>query len=315
MPLKSDVLSVLLNNRNKDISGQDLADQFGVSRNAVWKAINSLKHQGYEIISSTNKGYRLSPDCDILSSDEIKAYLDDKSLEIYTYDTLDSTNNEAKRLLIDNSKSNFVITAENQTSGRGRFGRDFYSKKEMGLYFSLVLSPDKDFNSIVGITSYAAVCVADAITELTKKSPQIKWVNDIFIDGKKVCGILTEAVSDFESGNVSNIVIGIGINIKACKLPEKLKSTVGFLNYNEPVKNRLSAVIINKLLEFSTQKNNYIDKYKQYSMILGKEISYIKNGCEFHGTAADIDSSGGLLVVNGNKSEILKSGEISIKMN
>lgn len=313
MPLKLDVLSVLLKNRNKDISGQYLAERFGVSRNAVWKAVNSLKEQGYDIISSTNKGYRLSSCCDILSTEEITACLDNKNIKIYIYDSIDSTNNEAKRLLIDNNSSKFIVAAENQTNGRGRFGREFYSPKGMGLYFSLVLSPGENFNSVSGITSYAAVCVADAISELTEKSPAIKWVNDIYIDGKKVCGILTEAVSDFESGNVSNIIIGIGINIKACKLPEELKNTVGFLDYDKPIKNKLAALIINKLLKFSEKSNNYIEKYKKYSLILGKEITYIKNGCEYQGTALKINQDGSLLVTNGDNSEILKSGEVSIK--
>lgn len=316
MPLKSDVLSVLLKNRNKDISGQDLAELFGVSRNAVWKAINSLKEQGYEIISSTNKGYRLSPDSDVLSDEEISAYLEDKNIKIYTYDSLDSTNNEAKRLLVssENENSVMLIASENQTNGRGRFGRNFYSQKGMGVYFSLVLSPHSDFESISKVTTYAAVCVADAVLELSGTQVQIKWVNDIYSDGKKICGILTEAVSDFESGSISNIIIGIGLNIKETPLPPELKDTVGFLNFDGAIKNQLIGSIVNKLLLFEQNKGSYIDRYRKYSMVIGKEIKFTKSNREFFGTALDIDEQGGLKVECGGKTEILKSGEISLKL-
>lgn len=316
MPLKSDVLSVLLNNRDKDISGQALAEQFGVSRNAVWKAVNAIKEQGYDIISSTNKGYRLSPDCDILSVERIKSLLNNTDADIYISDCVDSTNNEAKRILMDKKNVNpvFIVAANEQTNGRGRFGRDFYSPKNHGLYFSIVLSPDAELNSVAGVTTYAAVCVADAISELTNQNPEIKWVNDIFIEGKKVCGILTEAVSDFESGNVSNIIIGIGINLKKFDLPTQLKNIIGFLNYDKPLKNELISSIFNKLLDFQEVKNSYIQKYKQYSLVLGKDIIYIRNGHKYFGEAVDIDRNGGLIVKTDGKYETLKSGEISLKL-
>ena len=166
--------------------------------------------------------------------------------------------------------------------------------------------------SAVGITSYAAVCVVEAIKELTGTDTKIKWVNDIYLDGKKLCGILTEAVSDFETGTVSNIIIGIGINLKTATLPDSLKDKVGFLEYDLPIKNELISLIVKKLLKYDEERNSFIERYKKYSLVLGKDIKYTKNNTDFYGTALDIDKDGGLNVKSGNSMTVLKSGEISL---
>ena len=226
MSVKNDIRSELEAHRGEDISGQYLAEKLGVSRNAVWKAINSLKNDGYKITSSTNKGYCLSESCDILSQSTIER-LCGENTDIKIFESLDSTNNEAKRETANGKTDKpLLIISEEQTLGRGRNGRNFYSPKGTGLYFSLVTSPKSDLTSAVGITSYAAVCVVEAIKELTGTDTKIKWVNDIYLDGKKLCGILTEAVSDFETGTVSNIIIGIGINLKTATLPDSLITKV-----------------------------------------------------------------------------------------
>ena len=296
MSVKNDIRSELEAHRGEDISGQYLAEKLGVSRNAVWKAINSLKNDGYKITSSTNKGYCLSESCDIK-----------------IFESLDSTNNEAKRETANGKTDKpLLIISEEQTLGRGRNGRNFYSPKGTGLYFSLVTSPKSDLTSAVGITSYAAVCVVEAIKELTGTDTKIKWVNDIYLDGKKLCGILTEAVSDFETGTVSNIIIGIGINLKTATLPDSLKDKVGFLEYDLPIKNELISLIVKKLLKYDEERNSFIERYKKYSLVLGKDIKYTKNNTEFYGTALDIDKDGGLIVKSGNSTTVLKSGEISL---
>lgn len=312
MSVKNDIRSELEAHRGEDISGQYLAEKLGVSRNAVWKAINSLKNDGYKITSSTNKGYCLSESCDILSQSTIER-LCGENTDIKIFESLDSTNNEAKRETANGKTDKpLLIISEEQTLGRGRNGRNFYSPKGTGLYFSLVTSPKSDLTSAVGITSYAAVCVVEAIKELTGTDTKIKWVNDIYLDGKKLCGILTEAVSDFETGTVSNIIIGIGINLKTATMPDSLKDKVGFLEYDLPIKNELISLIVKKLLKYDEERNSFIERYKKYSLVLGKDIKYTKNNTEFYGTALDIDKDGGLIVKIENSMTVLKSGEISL---
>lgn len=315
MSLKNSILIELENSRDADISGQVLAEEFGVSRNAVWKAISALKAEGYEIYSSTNKGYRLSPDCDRLSGNQIKELLGDADMPVYVFDALDSTNNEAKRRLAQNHAERFLVAAEEQTQGRGRRGREFFSPKNTGLYMTLVTTPKIQFEDALGITSYAALCVVNAIKKLTGKDAQIKWVNDVFLDGKKICGILTEAVSDFESGTVGAVLIGIGINLRQNDVPDDLKDIVGFLDCGGIIKNQLAAQIVNGLLQYEAGNMDYIEEYKKRSLVLGRDIAYYKNNVRFTGRAVDIDESGGLVVsLPEGSTETLKSGEISIQI-
>lgn len=309
MSLKENILAVL-KNTDKAVSGQALAEQFGVSRNAVWKSINALKTDGYTIYAATNKGYCLSPDSDVLSEKEIRASLSDKTLPIFIASSLDSTNSEAKRLLNTEKHPAFLVLCNEQTSGKGRQGKSFYSPVNTGLYMTLVTTPRTGFEDTAGITCYAAVCVVNAIHKLTGKTTQIKWVNDIYADGKKVCGILTEAVSDFESGTVSNLIIGIGINLKPCVFPEEVGKIAGCLNTDGALKNRLAAEIANNLLQYNSKKETYIETYKQHSMVLGKAIRFVFNNEPMQGIAVDIDKNGYLTVDCGGEKRILKSGSI-----
>lgn len=314
MSLKDEILTELENSRDTDISGQMLAEKFGLSRNAVWKAIQALKKEGYMINSTTNKGYRLSPACDKLSAGKIRFSLEEGMLPVYIFETLDSSNNEAKRILAQNGAERFLIAAEEQTGGRGRRGRQFYSPKNTGLYMTLVVAPKIQLENALGITAYAAVCVTRAIKKLTGKETQIKWVNDIYLSGRKICGILTEAVSDFESGTVGTVLVGIGINLTPCTVPDELKGIVGFLEGGDAIKNQLAAEITNELLRYGAGNRGFIDEYKRHSMILGKDIIYYKSGIEFYGRAVDIDERGGLVVVSAEGlTETLRSGEITVR--
>ncbi|MBE0601466.1 MAG: biotin--[acetyl-CoA-carboxylase] ligase, partial [Firmicutes bacterium] len=191
MPLKEELLRVLETSRAHPVSGQELARRFSVSRTAVWKAIGELKAQGYQIVSATKRGYQLSDADDHLSASAIAGMLDDR-LPVYVYDTVDSTLSEAKRRYADGERR-FLIAADAQTAGRGRRGRQFFSPKGTGLYLTLALPLSCAVEAAPSITAYAAVCVCRAIETLAGQQARIKWVNDVFIDGKKVCGILTEA--------------------------------------------------------------------------------------------------------------------------
>lgn len=323
MSVKSEILNILETNKGKSISGQELADMLHVSRTAVWKSINMLKQEGYIIDSASNKGYSLSSDSDVLSEEAMRLYLrnDYKSVPIYVYKTLPSTNTRAKEEAINNGVHGTVIASEEQTGGRGRFGRDFFSPAGTGIYMSIILKPKLEISDSVLITTAAAVAVCRALEKFSDKKAQIKWVNDIFMDGKKVCGILTEAVTDFESGTVESIIAGIGINVKTREedFPHELKAKATSVFSGEEgfaLRNRLAAEIINNILSSceNLDKKEFLKEYKDRSLILGKQITYTKNSQLYEAQAKDIDSSGGLVIeTSDGRTEILHSGEVSIK--
>ncbi|NYB72947.1 biotin--[acetyl-CoA-carboxylase] ligase [Sedimentibacter hydroxybenzoicus DSM 7310] len=321
MSVKNDVLHMLEQNKGKSISGQELAENLGVSRTAVWKAINLLKEDGFLIEGISNKGYSLAISSDLLSSEGIRLYLKDeyKELPVKVYKSINSTNTEAKLMIMNNAVHGTVILAEEQLSGKGRMGRGFYSPPESGIYMSIILKPKLNMNDSVLITTAAAVAVSLAIEKTTGIVTQIKWVNDIYLNDKKICGILTEAVTDMESGTIESVVVGIGLNIKTESFPVDIENTAGSIfkiGETKFIRNQLSAEIINNVLsvlnDISSRK--FIEIYKERSMILGERIRYFRDNQWFEGYAQDIDSNGALIVFhdNGHK-EILNSGEITVR--
>lgn len=210
---KYNVLAFLEDNKDSFVSGGSMAQQLGISRNSVWKAIKSLEDEGYEIESITGKGYRLLGTCSILSEQSIQHYLQNSIVDLHFLRTTDSTNTQAKMLADKGAREGTLVVADEQTAGRGRQGRPFYSPAGTGVYFSLLLRPTFSTSDISLITSYAAVCVARALEEIFGVEAKIKWVNDIFVNNRKVCGILTEASFDAETGSVQYVVVGIGINV------------------------------------------------------------------------------------------------------
>lgn len=325
MSTKDRILELLEQQRGQSISGEHLAEILSVSRNAVWKAVKELQKDGYDIVAVTNKGYCLSNENDILSIQGIKPFLSKKSQpyadKIKIYKSLESTNKTAKEMAVAGAEHGTVVISDCQTKGRGRYARNFFSPSGGGLYMSIVLRPEVlPFENPTTVTAFAAVSVCEAIESISKKVPQIKWVNDIFIDGKKACGILTEAVTDFESGGLDWIVTGIGINVCTRKeeFPTELQSIATSIYPDKKmigVRNKLSAEIINRILGFEVlpSETEVFEKYKKRLMILGKEITVIQNQTEYRATAIDVDSVGHLIVKN-EKGEIvtLYSGEIRI---
>jgi BirA family biotin operon repressor/biotin-[acetyl-CoA-carboxylase] ligase len=186
MNLRDNIIYLLEKNKGKFVSGQEIAEQFNVSRSAVAKSIATLKSEGYNITSVNNLGHCLELSCDILSEQGIKANLECNA-DVIVYDIIDSTNNEAKRICADGNTNDVIIAANGQTDGRGRRGKSFYSPQKSGLYFSIILHPEIELSDATGITAAAAVAVSQVINETTKKDPKIKWVNDVFIENKKVC--------------------------------------------------------------------------------------------------------------------------------
>ena len=324
MSTKEKVLQYLEQHKGESISGQDLADQLEVSRTSVWKAINGLKKEGYQIEATTNKGYQLSVETDLLSEAAIVPMLSEalKDHRIIAHKTIDSTNLEAKRIVNEEATFEGVILSEEQTKGRGRLGRVFYSPSESGLYMSLVLKPVADLDNATLITTAAAVAVCQAIETLTGKNPQIKWVNDIFLDGRKVCGILTEGIMDMESRTIGTIILGIGLNFRAPEtdFPDEIQSIAGTLfdSKNALVtRNQMAAEILNRfyVLYPDLASRSYLDEYRKRCFVLGEQVTFPQGSETIEAKAIAIDDDGGLVVaLPSGETKTLTYGEISIKI-
>ena len=326
MSTKKYVLELLENRGGQSISGEHIAKQLGVTRNAVWKAVKELEKDGYKIEAITNKGYRLSDDNDILSVQGLLPFLSNKEISqnISLYPSLKSTNTTAKELAIAGANHGTVIIADYQSGGRGRYNRSFYSPSDNGIYISFILRPSKHnlANNPTLITSFAAVSVCQAIEATTGKAPVIKWVNDIFLDNKKICGILTEAITDFESGNMQWIVLGIGINFTTPDegFPKEIENTAGSVFSREQptiTRNRLTAELINRILDSKEDwgSEKIHRQYKERLFILGEKITVTEsNGAFFDAVAMDIDNIGRLIVKKDNDEILsLAAGEVSLK--
>lgn len=323
MSVKKSVLQALEENRETCISGEQLAKALNISRSSVWKAIKSLKEEGYHISATTNKGYRLDVGSDVLSFEGVRPWLVAKYQEtiIKAYKTIGSTNQVAKKMAMEGAAQGTVIISEEQTQGRGRMGRSFFSPANSGIYMSLILRPKVYASEAVLVTTAASVGVCRAIKKVTNKDSQIKWVNDIYLDDKKICGILTEAVTNFETGLVECVIIGIGLNFRLPEnnFPEDLKEIAGSLFEEKPdtlTRNHLVAEIINAVLGLCEDLKNrdFLEEYKVRSMVLDHGIRVHRNNDYFSARAIDISKDGGLIIENeSGQIETLNSGEISIQ--
>ncbi len=321
MKTKDIVLRELERNRANYISGQELAERLNISRTAIWKAINSLKESGFQIESQTKLGYKLVESDDKLSDEGIRKGLRDelKDIDIVIYDEIDSTNTEAKRRLYSSDVKDFtVIVADMQKGGRGRTGKSFTSPKGSGVYFSIILHPKDsyDFSYFDLTTVKAAVAVAEGIKESTDKQAEIKWVNDLFLKGKKICGILSELDADFESRSVKSVIVGIGINVNEPRDDsfKDLKDIAGYIG-TDVIRNEILACVLNAFYENNYVKSDkeIIDYYKKHSLVIGRDLSFVLNGKKYSAKGVDINDKGNLIVDTGSERLTLSSGEVSIK--
>ncbi len=250
-----------------------------------------------------------------LCADNLKSYLKN-NIEIQCYDTIDSTNSEAKRKAEHRTTSTpLLIVANHQSAGRGRLGRTFYSPNDTGLYMSLLLKPESDTNDIVCMTTATAVCVIRALENLCNIKPQIKWVNDIYLGDKKVCGILCEAVTNETTYAIDYVVIGIGINISTTDFPTEITDIATSIG-QQLNRNELCAEITDNLIDMMSTiaDRSFIDEYKAHSLVLQKEITYTQNGETKTATAIGIDNNGGLVIKTENGVETLSTGEITVRL-
>lgn len=243
----------------------------------------------------------------------IKASLNNSdSIDVIVYGTIDSTNLRAKQLVESRGDKKMLIVADCQTAGMGRHGKAFYSPSATGLYLSIVTHPNKNVADVVFSTSASAVAVTRAIEKLTGISAEIKWVNDIFVGDKKVCGILTQTV--YSHGIVSSLITGIGINISTSVFPDEIKKTASSLN-TVVDRNILAAEIANEVFEIlENGSNDFLDEYREKSNVIGKEITFYQDGTAHSASAIGIDDTGGLIVDEGGKRHTLTSGEISLRV-
>ena len=311
MSTKEEVLKKLIDS-NDYVSGEMLAKEIGVSRASVWKAIKTLQKAGYDSEGVTKCGYKLNQNNKIVSAQDVKSLLK-YDLDVSYFESIDSTNTYCKRLLADGKGGEFLVIANNQTAGRGRQGKSFYSPSETGIYFSLVIRPDTSLQNAVTATTAASVAVCKAIEKLTDLKPKIKWVNDVYLNGKKVCGILTEATTDFESGIVDSVIIGIGINISTTKFPGDVEGA-GCLDVDIN-RSALIAETVNELMNIAGgDYASFIEYYRSHSMVIGEKIKFIQNGKTTFATALAIDERGGLEVgLESGEKTVLRSGEITVR--
>ncbi|MCR5557755.1 MAG: biotin--[acetyl-CoA-carboxylase] ligase [Butyrivibrio sp.] len=251
------VLYLLESNRDKYTSGEEMASRCGVSRNAVWKAIRELKSRGYYIDAVSNKGYKLSEINNIISAEGIRSYLtepENSCFDISVYESLESTNNEAKILAMKGAAHGTVIVATRQSGGRGRKDHSFFSP-EGGLYLSIVLRPENlPYTDSNRLTDLVGKAVSGSIQELTGITSYVEGINDLYVDGKKICGILLESGSEFDSGTLQWVVAGIGINFDSDidSFPEEIRDRAASLfapGKATITKNELIAHIIQKIIK------------------------------------------------------------------
>lgn len=320
MNTKDIILDVLKSQPKVPISGETLAQQLGISRAAVNKAVKALRLQGYCIDAAPKKGYCLSEPKELLSLSEIRSFLH-YEIPLHLFHSTDSTNTVAKKMALEGVPHGTTVIALHQTYGRGRLGRSFLAPVGNGIYLSTILKPTFDIHKSVLITTAASVAVCRALQSVCHVEPKIKWVNDVYVDDKKVCGILTEAITDFESGQIESLIVGIGINCSTDALPEELLEIAGAVE-GDYSKNQLAACVITELLKLAEdlESRTFIEEYRNFSLVLGKTVQVYKGGFSpdkigIPARVLDIDDHGGLVVLysNGNQ-ETLSSGEISIRL-
>ena len=322
---KDDVLRALETRRGQVLSGEKLAETLGVSRAAVWKAIAALRAEGLQIEAVQGEGYRLGASDDSLTAAGVQALLHTQTLgrSLVVLRETDSTNTRIKEEYADRAHG-FTLIAEQQTAGRGRLGRRFVSPPGGGVYVSTLLRPALAMQDIGMITLAAALAVCRAIERTCGFSPQIKWVNDVLMNGRKLSGILTEAAIEGESGAVDYVVVGIGVNLRLdrASLPAELADIAGALaDFAEPPRRAVFAAALIDALEETTGllgpegRQTLLHEYRARLCCLNQTIRVIRASESYTAVCDGLDDNGHLLVTRTDgQRETLSSGEISIRL-
>ena len=322
---RESVLSLLRENQEKDLSGEAMSRTLGISRAAVWKAIEALRQEGYEISSAPNRGYRLISAPDRVREGELAGPLAGCHMgsELLCLDTIDSTNTECKRRAMAGAPEGLVVIADEQTGGRGRLGRSFQSPKGKGLYLTALLRPNLPPQDVTDFTAWVAVAVCDGIEACCGIRPQIKWTNDIILNGKKLVGILTELGLESETNSLQYLVTGIGVNVNqagedfepelrdiATSLSQELGRTVR--------RAELAAAIVKALdracTGFPGNRQEYLDKYRADCMTPGNQVQLITPVSRQEARALEVDDQFRLVVeLPDGTRKALSAGEVSVR--
>jgi birA, biotin-[acetyl-CoA-carboxylase] ligase region len=322
------MLALLREHAGEFLSGEQVSEQLGLSRTAIWKSVDALRREGYEIEARTGLGYRLLRSPDALTEQEIRGFLGPTALVgrgLHCFDEIDSTNTCAKKLALAGAADGTVVTANCQTAGRGRMERSFQSPRDKGIYLTALLRPPLPPERLLPVTALGAVAVARAVERVCGVRPGIKWTNDLVLNGKKLCGILTEMSLEGESGRLQYLVMGIGLNVlqtaddfspEVAAVATSLAQEVG-----RPLSRpQLAAAEIEQLdalyaALLSGGTGAYLEAYRRDCVTLGHEIQVVRaDGSREHALALDVDDQFGLVVRrDSGETAVIRSGEASVR--
>lgn len=336
MTVKEQVLLLLEKQREKALSGEELAQQLSVTRASIWKAVKSLQKDGYAIEAVNNKGYTLKKAPDILSAAYIEQSLKKAGIEIKVKAEreVSSTNTILKQYVSEGQMEDMILLAEEQTGGRGRRGRSFFSPEGTGLYMSILLHPSLTPGEAAMLTTMAAAAEAAALDRISGEDVKIKWVNDVWIRNKKISGILTEGSVSMEDGHLEYAIVGIGINVyePAGGFPEEIKDVAGAVFTNdicrENLRNRIASEVLTQFFKYYQKlpAKEYLEEYRKRSIAIGRQVQIIVPGKEDrqgsedtlardHALVLGVDDECHLLVqYDDGTTDSLSNGEISIKI-
>ena len=320
--MKSEILR-LLKESNTYISGQQLCEQFQVSRTAVWKVIDQLKKEGYQIEAVRNKGYRLIDSPDVMSKAEIESLMDTKwaGSNVVYYDEIDSTNNRAKEAGDNKAPHGTLFVADMQVAGKGRRGRVWQSPAGSSIYMTILLYPEISPLKAPQLTLVMAIAVAEGIKEVTGLDTKIKWPNDIVVNGRKICGILTEMSTEIDY--INHVVIGAGINVNQDDFPEDIRKTASSLKMEFGKQVKRSELIAAIMKSFEKDYEIFVktedlsglqELYNSMLVNLDRDVKVLEPGNEYEAHALGINKTGELIVrtAEGEEKEIY-AGEVSVR--
>jgi BirA family biotin operon repressor/biotin-[acetyl-CoA-carboxylase] ligase len=322
--VKTEILKMLRESGDY-VSGQRLCEELGVSRTAVWKAVNQLKEEGYQVEAVRNRGYRIMAGPDVMTEEELNSLLAGKTnwagKNIFYYPEIDSTNIRAKQLGEENAPHGTLVVADMQTAGRGRRGRGWVSPPGHSIYMSLLLRPDIRPGNAPMLTIVMAYSVAEAIRDCTGLNVQIKWPNDIILNGKKIVGILTEMSTEIDY--INHVVIGVGINVNMESFPEELSDKATSLRIEMGKSVKRSPIIAETMIRFEACYEQFAQKgdlgflresYNEMLVNCGREVLILGAKESYKAYALGIDDNGELLIRREDGTEeTVYAGEVSVR--
>ena len=323
--LQDEVLALLKSSGAGFLSGEEMSRTLQVSRAAVWKTMEALRREGYQIASAPRRGYRLEGSPDRLSAGELAGELAGRTVggALVCLDCVDSTNSEVKRRALEGAPDGLAVIAGRQTGGRGRRGRCFVSPADKGLYLSVLLRPRCTLEQVTTLTAWTAVAVCDAIQGVCGVRPGIKWTNDLILDGRKVCGILTELGLEGETGALEYVVVGVGVNLTQTEEdfgPEVAPVAISLAQAlgKAPRRAELAAALLIALDElytsFPLRAADYLARYQADCVTTGKQVRLIRPGGEQEAFAEAVDDQFALVVrLPDGRRETVSSGEVSVR--